>query len=358
MYRSPIAHPFLLGMFFLVAGGLIPDAAVAGPVVRQASGINAAAIQSTVDQFRADLGGANNGVTSGTQPSGRREINWDAVPGAGLTQDPNPMPRFANRGAVFATPGTAFGISGTSVVEFSEVNATYPMLLATFSAPKLFAPLGSNVTDVLFNVPGSQAVAAGVTGFGAVFTDVDSATSTRLQFFTPDGSLLYESAVPAWTGNESLSFLGVSFNAGEIVGRVRIVSGNTTFGPDETGALDVVAMDDFIYGEPVATAGLTLAPGSGRFFRTGGFDIVIGIEGATGSLIGGRISFDGSDVTGYLLPCLRPGTIASGGQTFRCPISGGFLPPGDHVLQVELQFSNQSRMRNAVRWSLVNSSEP
>jgi len=358
MRKSSFSNMSLQIVFVLLAGVLMAGAAGAGPVVRQASGANAAAIQSAVDQFRADLGGANNGVTSGTQPSGRREINWDAVPGTGLTQDPNPMPRFANRGAVFTTPGTAFGISGSSVTEFSDVNATYPALFSLFSAPKLFAPLGSNVTDVLFNVPGNQAVAAGVTGFGAVFTDVDSATSTRLQFFAPDGTLLYESVVPSWTGNETLSFLGVSFNAGEIVGRVRIISGNTTFGPDESGALDVVAMDDFLYGEPVATAGLTLTPGSGTFFRTGAFDIVIGLEGATGSVTGGRISFDGLDVTGFFLSCIRPGTIATGGQTFRCPIAGGLLSPGDHVLQVELQFSNLTRMRNAVRWSLVNSREP
>ena len=259
--QKPTSGPSSLPTTLLLfAGLLVAGPALAGPVVRQASGASAAAIQASVDQFRADLGGANNGVTPGTQASGRREINWDAVPGTGLTQDPNPMPRFAARGATFTTPGTAFGISGSTVTEFAEVNATYPTLFATFSVPKVFAPLGSNVTEVWFNVPGTQAVAAGVTGFGAVFTDVDSATSTKLEYFAPDGTLLYESWVPSWSGNETLAFLGVSFNAGEIVGRVRITSGNTTFGPDESGALDVVAMDDFIYGEAVATADVPLSP--------------------------------------------------------------------------------------------------
>lgn len=58
----------------LVAGMLIAGPALAGPLVRQASGPNAAAIQATVDQFRTDLGGANNGVVAGSQPTGRREI--------------------------------------------------------------------------------------------------------------------------------------------------------------------------------------------------------------------------------------------------------------------------------------------
>jgi hypothetical protein len=43
----------------------------------------------------------------------------------------------------------------------------------------LFTPVGSNITDALFFVPGTNgAVPATVTGFGAVFTDVDQ----------PDGS--------------------------------------------------------------------------------------------------------------------------------------------------------------------------
>ncbi len=355
--QTPFFAHLSRNAMLLVTGMLIADPVLAGPLVRQVSGPNAAAIQATVDQFRVDLGGVNNGVTAGSQATGRREINWDAVPGTGLTQDPNPMPRFAARGATFTTPGSSFGISGATVLEFAEVNATYPGLFAAFSSPKLFAPLGSNVTDVLFNVPGTQATAAGVTGFGAVFTDVDSATSTKLEFYAPDGALLYEAFAPAWTGNESLSFLGVSFTAGEIVGRVRITTGNAAFGPDESGALDVVAMDDFIYGEPTATAGLTLAPGSGRLFRTGGFDIVIALQNAPGAVTGGRISFDGLDATAYFLGCLRPGTIATGGQTFRCTIPGSLLPPGDHALQVDLQFGAERR-RNAVRWTIVGNTEP
>src|SRR5215510_8978240 len=47
-------------------------------VSRTAAGANPAAIQATVDQFRADLGGSNNGV-GGSFTSGRREINWDGV---------------------------------------------------------------------------------------------------------------------------------------------------------------------------------------------------------------------------------------------------------------------------------------
>ena len=62
--------------------------------------------------------------------------------------------------------------------------------------------------------------------------------------------------------SQSLSFLGVSFNAGERVGRVRITSGNAALGAavNDGGATDLVVMDDFIYSEPVPEPGtLSLA---------------------------------------------------------------------------------------------------
>jgi hypothetical protein len=348
----------VLGMMTIVACAVAVDVS-AGPVIRQAAGANAAAIQATVDQFRADIGGVNNGTVAGSQPSGRREISWDGGGAAATpTLDPSPMTRFSNRGAVFTTPGSGFEISGAPLPEFGEINPTYPALFGTFSSPRLFAALNSNVLDVVFNVPGNTAIVAGSTGFGAVFTDVDSATSTWLQFYTPDGALLGEWAVPAGTGDETLSFLGVTFNAGEIVGRVRIVSGNTALGPNETTGLDVVAMDDFIYAEPVASDGIFLSPGSSRLVRTGQFDIVIGLAPIAAAVASGAILFDGYDVTGLLLPCLRPGTMAGGGATFRCPLPGGLLSAGDHVLNIDVSFGDGTRRRNAVRWSVVGNTEP
>jgi len=49
-------------------------------VVRQIVGQTPAAIQSVVDQFRADLGGALNPNNGQSFTNGRREINWDGVP--------------------------------------------------------------------------------------------------------------------------------------------------------------------------------------------------------------------------------------------------------------------------------------
>ncbi len=55
---------------------------------------------------------------------------------------------------------------------------------------------------------------------------------------------------------------------------------------------------------------------------------------------------------------MQPGTITGGGQTFRCVFPRNFLTPGDHVVQVELNLANQTRLRNAVRWTVVANTEP
>ena len=177
---------------------------------------------------------------------------------------PNNLPaNFFNsnspRGVEFATPGTGFQVSanaGVAPIEFDNINPTYSGLFQTFSPQRLFTAIGSNITDVSFFVPGSAALAS-VSAFGAVFTDVDLANTTSLQFFGLSnqslGAPFFVPSAPAGT-NATLSFLGVKFDAGERIGRVRITSGNAALGGNESGATDLVVMDDFIYAEPLAVS--------------------------------------------------------------------------------------------------------
>ena len=232
----------------------------AAPIIFSASGANPAGIQSTVDAFRTALGTLNPNV-SGSFGTGRREINWDGVPDG--FSAPNNLPaNFFNanspRGVIFGTPGTGFQVSATAAsgtpVEFGNINPTYPDLFQTFSPQRLFTGLGSDIVDVTFFEPGS-ATPAFTSAFGAVFTDVDLANVTSLQFFGLGNQSLGTFFVQAGpVASESLSFLGVQFNAGETIGRVRLTSGNTALGPNETGGVDLVVMDDFIYAEPRAAA--------------------------------------------------------------------------------------------------------
>ena len=227
-------------------------------VTTSASGANAAAIQAAVDAYRLSLGPLRANV-AGSFGSGRREINWDGVPDA--LSAPNNLPaNFFNvnspRGVVFSTPGSGFQVSGnagTAPVRFDNINPLYSSTFSTFSAQRLFTAIGSNIVDVNFFVPGT-ATAALTRGFGAVFTDVDLTTSTSLQFFDAANTSLGTFSAAALAGSGTLSFLGILFNA-PIVSRVRITSGNTALGAsDQIGSsIDVVAMDDFIYGEPISS---------------------------------------------------------------------------------------------------------
>jgi len=224
--------------------------------VQQAAGTSAAAIQSAVDAYRADLGTLNPN-NPGSVGSGRREINWDGVPAAQSSPNAFP-PDFFNapiagraRGAMFDTPGSGFQVSASTTppgIEFDNINPTYSSLFTTFSAPKLFTAVGSTVTNVRFFVPGSSTPAT-TSGFGSVFTDVDRAGQTRIKYFDARNRPLATFDVPASPGSETLSFLGVRF-LDDQVARVRIRSGNKALGPNENPGRDLVVMDDFIYGEP------------------------------------------------------------------------------------------------------------
>ena len=221
---------------------------------------DAAGLQPTVDAYRALLGEPNNGSAPGSQPAGRREINWDGTPDA--QSAPNLLPRdFFNttvpRGAVFSTgAGNKFEVSADSdnptqtAVRFGDINPQYRENFNVFSAQRLFTPIGTNKMSIRFFQPGTTKPAT-VKGFGAVFTDVDKAGPTKIELYDQWGTQLWWQAVPkGTTANRSLSFLGVKTTAD--VYEVRITTGNAPLSSTntDTASRDVVVMDDFLYAEP------------------------------------------------------------------------------------------------------------
>jgi hypothetical protein len=214
-------------------------------------------ITDVVQRCRRLLGPDNGGGPKG-DPAGRRELNWDKVPDA--VAAPKLLPAdFFNakvapraRGAVLETPGEGVAVSADgdnpsgAAPRFGHINRSYSDQFKTFSPERLFSPIGSNVVDLRFNVPGTDTPAV-VKGFGAVYTDVDKKENTAFEYFDSDDRSLGKYSTPV--SINGLSFLGVVFER-PVVARVRIEYGSGKLGPNESAGYDVAVMDDFIYGEP------------------------------------------------------------------------------------------------------------
>jgi len=243
------------------------------------SGNNAGDIAPTVDSFRdtVSLGGGVNAPGSGPFANGRRQINWDAA-GLDAFESPGFMPGgFFNvnspRGAHFTTTGDGLMVSkrqpaNPSDLRFGDINPAFANDFKVFSETRLFASKDSTIIDTTFFLPSDPAQQATVNGFGAVFTDVDLASTSSLKFYDIDDNLLHEQF--ALTGDNGLSFAAAFWDDGTRIARVRMTMGDTAMS-DYVGIGDVVVLDDLIYGEPQAVpapaSALLLAGGAGVMAR-------------------------------------------------------------------------------------------
>lgn len=216
-------------------------------------------LTAALTSFRAALGDPLN--TTPNHTTGRREVNWDAVPASASDANAFPFDFFNStdpnaadgrkRGLVLTNSGTSFRVSTT---DFADIDASYGAQFDAFSPARTFAYLGNTVTEATFRVPGT-ATPASTKGFGVIFSDVDNATSTSIEFFEGDKSLGVFAA-PARSGSSSFSFLGVVFPANKVT-RVKITAGTGklaagTKDVSDGGTADLVVMDDFLYAEPLA----------------------------------------------------------------------------------------------------------
>jgi hypothetical protein len=215
-------------------------------------------ISAQLAEIRSLLGDTLN-VSLPGNPAGRREIKWDGVPAA--QTDPNAFPGdFFNaldpalpagrkRGLLYTNNDSSLRVSNKF---FIDIDSSYATQFSTFSAPRLFARLGTNVSEVVFKLPGT-ATNASVKGLGIVFSDVDDEHSTYMEFYD-DGNKLGLFKAPARTAASSISFLGVFFPNNKVT-RVKITAGNGVLAKgvkdiSNGGTKDLVVMDDFLYSEP------------------------------------------------------------------------------------------------------------
>ncbi len=251
-------------LMFVAVGVLGLVAPVAGQITRSTTGAFRADLAGAIGLFRADLGPLNPYLPRSFL-TGRREIDWDDLPATLAT--PNLLSgthynAVSPRGVVLSTPGTGLLVSaaigdGTGVaVNFGDVNPAYLTGLMPYSGERMMAAQGSVRTTIDFVIPGTTLPALS-RGFGAVFADVDEFGPTRVQYFDASGFMLLDLPVPATRGEATYSFVGASF-ASPVVASVRILAGTVPLNATSSSVfglptVDVVAIDDLIFGEPVPT---------------------------------------------------------------------------------------------------------
>ena len=252
---------------------------VTAPIVTTAVGT--ADVTAKIAIYETMLGGADNANIASPQATGFREINWDGVKldgtdfggGANTTVINSgktvgiPVNRFQTRGVEFET---VYAVSGDG---FADVNLGAVSLFPAFSAKNTFAMFNDNSIDLKFvapGAPGTTPVPAATRGFGAVFVNSGIASTSSIEYFHGDQSL-GKVFVPAGTVGQP-EFVGALFN-NPIVTRVSLVLGTdtlfsfngttATLGGTDGAGHNLVAVDDFVYPEPVPVADLpTIGNGS------------------------------------------------------------------------------------------------
>jgi hypothetical protein len=252
------------------------------------TGTGAGTASAALASFETAIGGANNGNTAQPLTGGFRDINWDGVAldgtdfggGANTTVISKgstvgiPLNRFQTRGVYF---GAVYAVSNDG---FATVNPNAAGLFPAFTPKNTFVMFNDNGIDFKFVVPsatGTDVVSAASRGFGAIFLNVETATSASIEYFNGNTSL-GKFFAPVGTQGQP-EFLGELFSS-PIVTNVQITCGTdvlfsfdgthftSTAKNDPMNGHSLVATDDFVYAEPVPIAnGFPIVSGAHSTFN-------------------------------------------------------------------------------------------
>ena len=271
----------------VLATSIAVSNAWSAPVVFNGSGAGAT---TALDAFRSAIGGVKN-TAAAAQVGGRREINWDGVKLDGTDVSPSTavvdngktviigVDRFKAQGTLFADP---YAVSGDG---FGSVNSGSAGQFSPFSPKNVFAMQDANAGQFddrfigeSFVLAGS-ATTAGTRGFGAIFSDVEIAGSSSIEYFGSDKSgndvSLGVFFVPIGADGTS-QFLGVLFD-NPIITRVDLTVGSKalfsfdgtsiqSFGSEALArGIDLAVNDDFIFAEPTQAATVPISGTLGLF---------------------------------------------------------------------------------------------
>ncbi len=265
-----------LSVFFLIVFPLLAllGPAVAGQSIQTAQGSTPASIQPAMNQFITALGGGVDNGTGGSFVTGWRQLDLGLV--TDNFSEPNVFPgnyfkTTVPRGGVLSSRcrHVVLAVSADAVnptntpVGFSNIEPSYLGSFITYNSQRMLAMKWpgagfGNCTSLLvsFSIPGTD-VPATVKGVGIVFTDTDTGANTRVRFYDSNGDQIGNSSFGLLNNNSGLSFLGVTYNAGQRIASVEIEPGAVPIfpggldGPDYT--VDRVAISAILYGEPRAS---------------------------------------------------------------------------------------------------------
>ncbi|KAL3903010.1 MAG: hypothetical protein SGARI_005569, partial [Bacillariaceae sp.] len=210
--------------FALVQANPIADVSPLNIV--SASATSAEELTPAFEAFRTFLGGINNGNDPNSNDTGHRQINWDA-PAVPFNMPGEFFANVVTRGALLETSdgSDSFRVSnqpedqGIEDDKFDSIVGSLSSQFQQFSNERLFSTFEDNKLIVKFVNPGDAAIPAAVTGFGVVFTGVNTAQLTKMEFYDANECLLArEYVVPSPAGG--LSFMGAHFGETAIVTKV------------------------------------------------------------------------------------------------------------------------------------------
>ena len=218
-------------------------------ITRTAKGTTPGALNFGILLFRQDLGGNYNGV-GGSYTSGYREITWEDAPDSVGNLPEQFYNKTSPRGVVISP-----AVSDTQAIMVSADPGSSYYLFQNFH-PGFMAYSGERIMgtkylshiEITFRIPGTD-IPASVTGFGAVFSDVDSTGTAWISMYDENGKLV--GTLAPESQDYGLSFVGRTFTNGTRISRVHISVGNWGLYFNGDGMTqDKVALDNVIYGEP------------------------------------------------------------------------------------------------------------
>ncbi len=228
--------------------------------------------------FEAAIGGVKN-TAAAPKNGGFRVINWDAVKvdGTDSVAGPNsttvitpghtvgiPLNRFQGNGVFF---GAVYAVSNDG---FADVNPSVTGLFPAFSQPNTFAMFNDNGIDFTYvaaSSPFTGPVSAASRGFGAIFLNVQQPGTTITYFH---GNTVIDTLnVPTNSTPGAAVFAGELFKSPEVT-NVLLTLGNgvifkfdgttVTPGAANSASNNLVAVDDWVFPEPVPIANGTNIP--------------------------------------------------------------------------------------------------